>query len=418
MILASAASAAAHPAPAASPDFGQPPCVTRIDKDKQGSFSISYAVQSDITMLTQGDLPLPDANTYQFFAFDGLVVPYSTGYQLYPYGRAEAMPIDLPIWITADDVKRAAKASQTLEGVLLSQSSIPASEVLADSPDLRGSWSRVTSDDARIPITMAAAMTGATWDLTQVAPGVYTLATYIFSPPNNGWAIRPGAIKVVDATHDMPGGAITSIQEHVFSYQGRRVTACLDVPVGTRLDAYYRVDERPELGWTQWVQGRDVSSGTLDLCFHAPTPDLVGSVYIRFDLVGPDGDVTTLHSPDTLTALPGSGPCSPTTTLCCDFPGAETQAAVPDAGDGMEGATSAASDAGASLGATRAPARAPGRVATSKGGGSPGCSVGRAETASSPLAGVSLLLLAACRLRRRSRRHLTRGARATGDPAP
>jgi hypothetical protein len=312
--------------------------VTVVDKDRDPSLAIPYTVRMDVTTLSQGDIPVPDANTYQFFAFLGGVFTHSAGYQLLPFQPPDAQAIDLPAWITADDLRRAAKASQTAEGVLLSESSIPPSQVLADNPLLSSLWLRINPDDARIPITTEAAARGATWELHDVAPGSYSLATYIFSPPNNGWALRPGVVKVVDADHNAPAGVVENISETLFSYQGRRVRACLDVPAGTRLSAWFEVEERPEVGWTQWIEERDVSSGELELCFHNPNLDLTGSVRVRLELTAPDGSATTLHTPDTLTSLAGSGSCGASDTLCCDFASGAAGASGGDAGTGMAGA--------------------------------------------------------------------------------
>jgi hypothetical protein len=407
--------AAAHPAPADPPDFGTTDCVARVDKSAQSKLAIPYRVQQDVTVLSQGDLPLPDANTYQFFAFDGLVVPYASGWQLYPFQPKEADPVELPIWITTDDVKRAANASHTVEGVLLSQSSIPPDRVLTENAGMHGHFLRVTSDDARIPITIAAAMQGASWDLSTVPPGGYTLVAYIFSPPNNGWAIRPGVVKVVDAASDPPAGSIASIQEHVFSYQARRVHACLDVPPGTRLDAYFSIDERPDLGWTSWLADREVSSGALDLCFHMPVDGISGSVHLRMDLVTKDGSATTLHSPDTLTALVGSGACSETDTLCCDFPGSlraeahYADAALPDAG------STRAPDAGPASSSVLA-AKSKARTAGPSKRPSSGCAVAARRGTAAWIACVTVLL--ALRARRRRHSHIATAAdRVVRSPA-
>jgi hypothetical protein len=390
-----------HPAPAEPPDFGHPPCVAVVDKDRDPSLAIAYTVQMDVTALSQGDIPVPDANTYQFFAFLGGVVTHSAGYQLLPFQPPEAEAIDLPAWITADDLKRAAKASQTAEGVLLSESSIPPNEVLAENPLLASLWLRINQDDARIPITLAAAARGVTWDVRDVAPGSYSIASYIFSPPNNGWALRPGVVKVVDSTHDAPAGVVESIQELVFSYQGRRVRACLDVPSGTRLTASFTVEGRPELGWTPWIADREIRTGELELCFHNPSPGLTGSVHLKLELTAPDGSMTTLHAPDTLTSLVGSGSCSPSETLCCDFAGGVSGAAgmtSGDAGTGLAGA-----------GGRKPPDQAAGKHPTARAGCSAAqgaCAAsGRSAAASCVLAVVLYALATRMRVNRRARAH-------------
>jgi hypothetical protein len=357
--VALASQARAHPAPAEAPDFPATQCVTVVDRDAQKNFDIEYSLLTDDTMFGLADIPLPDAKTHQFFAVAGAVASDAVSYQVFPFRPADAEPIELPLWITVDDVKRAAHASGTVEGAMFSQSDVPDGTTLADSSALAGLWQRVTQDDARVPITLEQAKQGARWNVQDVTPGVYSIAAYIFSPPYNGWAVRPGVIKVVDGEHDMPAGTIDSIDEFVFSYQGRRVSACLDVPKGTRLDAYFNVEERPEAGWMRWISGREVESGQLDLCFHDPKPELTGSVRMRFDLTGPDGTLTTLHSADTITALQGSGPCIASDTLCCDFEGGQpgTQAGEQASGP-APGASVTGTDAGMAARAAPSPSHA------------------------------------------------------------
>src|SRR5262249_45624709 len=148
-----------------------------------------------------------------------------------------------------DDVMRAALASGDVAGAMFSASDIPGDAILVQDAALSGSFVRITAYAARLPITLKQAMTAVHWDLSQVAPGAYTIAAYIFSPPYNGWAIRPGLVKLTDAQHDVPAAVIDPVNDFVFSYQGRKVSACIDAPSGTRLEVAMGFAEHPELGY-------------------------------------------------------------------------------------------------------------------------------------------------------------------------
>jgi hypothetical protein len=299
--------------------FTSAACVTVIDKTKQSYLDISYQLGFDDTAFGASDIPLSDAKTHQFFAIAGDVLPNGPSYLVYPFDEPSSDPIDLPNWITLSDVDRAAKASFDVTGVMFSDSDVPPESVLASNAALSGRWQRISADDARLPIRVAQSLRPVHWDVKDVAPGAYSVAGYVFSPPYNDWATRPGVVKVIDADHDALAGDIAPIIESVFSYQGRRVSACLDVPAGTQVRGYYRVEEQPNLGWQPWLASRPVESGMLDLCFHTDQAGLAGSVRLRLDLTAPDGTVSSLHSHDTLTWLQGNGSCADTDTLCCSF---------------------------------------------------------------------------------------------------
>lgn len=309
------------------------PCVTVIDKSKQSVYELTYYVTIDDTAIDlTTDIPLPDAKSHQFFALAGTVIPNGETFRFYPFAPPDADAVLLPDWITFSDVKRAADASSQLTGATFSAQDFPHDMVLEDNPDFTDRWFRISSDTARLPIRVMQSYYPVRWDLTDVPPGAYTLAGYVFSPPYNTWATRTGVIKVRDDQTDPAAGAIGSITSGVFSYEGRHVSLCLDVPTGTQMTTYYHVEEQPALGWMPWLDARPVETGDLDLCFHASGEPFSGSVRLRIDLVTPDGRVTTLHSHDTLTWLQGKGTCTESDTKCCNFQGASTDALPTDAG--------------------------------------------------------------------------------------
>lgn len=385
--------ARAHESPAKPPLFAPDECIRVVDTSDQSALEIAYSVEIDDIELTFGDIAVEDAKTHQFFAFRGALHPIGFNYELYPFdveSDDRVFPAELPLWITLADVKRASDAADPTMAAF-DANEVPLGAVLAANEDLGGRWFRITPDDARVPITAEQAKSGVRFDLSDVEPGLYTIAGYIFSPPYNAWAVRPGIVKVVSADVDPPVVVLDRIHAFAFAYQGRRVPACVDVPDGTRIRGRYRVQERPEAGAIEWLPQRVIESGQAEFCFHNPRPELTGSVRLWLELETPDGSVTRVVSPDTLTALSGQGVCTPSADICCDFEGAVTEALAGAGGAPLGGASGG--------GAGEAPPAA--------GAGAPladegsGCSATAARRDGGPwLVWLGVLLLAA-RARRR-----------------
>jgi hypothetical protein len=329
------------------------------DKREQEQLDISYAVLMDDTLIEAGDIPVSDAKTHQFFALTGTIYPVGIDDFFVPFSDVDGTGVVFPLWITHKDVQRSAAAVEQATGVTAEQTDLPPARVLETRPDFDGNWLRITADDARRPITANQAFLPVRWTLTDVPAGVYTVTGYVFSPPYNAWAPRPGVIKIVDAEHNPAAGAIKPVNEVVFAYQGRRVRGCVDVPEETRLDAYYYLEEKPDMGWIPWLVDQSVQSGDLEQCFHIDRPDVAGSIRLRWDLRPPNGPVTTLRTKDTFTWLQGKGECKQGENHCCDFPQEDSAGA---GGGGEVGTAGRAGSAGASSAGT-------GGAAAQSGGG-------------------------------------------------
>jgi hypothetical protein len=292
-------------------------CVQVVDKQMTEALHVSYTVGADDTALMQGDIAVPDAKTHQFFAFRGALLARDFGQELFPFTPPGAPSVVLPSWITNADVKRAARATNTLDGTAFSEADIPDGAVLDAEPLLSGSYLRVTADDARVPITLTQSLAGVDWTLADVEPGLYSFAGYVFSPPSNRWAPRAQLIEVVDGSAAGPVANIERIEGGLFPYQGRKVSGCVATPGGSQLQGWFTVVDRPDSGWIEWLPSAAVASGPLSLCFRDPRPELTGSVRLRFDLTAPDGTTRSFYSPDTVAALPGSGACVEGEDVCC-----------------------------------------------------------------------------------------------------
>jgi hypothetical protein len=425
----------AHPSMAEAPLFGMAAdCVQVVDKQMTEVLHVSYTVGADDTALVQGDIAVPDAKTHQFFAFRGALLAHDFGEELFPFAPPGAASIVLPSWITNADVKRAARATNTLDGTAFSEADIPAGAVLDAEPTLAGSYLRVTADDARVPITLAQSLAGVDWALADVDPGLYTFAGYVFSPPYNGWAPRAQLIEIVDGSAAGPVANIERIEGGLFPYQGRKVRGCVATPEGSQLKGWFTVVDRPESGWIEWLPSEAVTSGPLSLCFRDPRPELTGSVRLRFDLTAPDGTTRSFYSPDTVAALPGSGACAEGEDVCCPA-GTEVARTPPsrcssgacarDAGAvASDGATSPNAGPAASAGA-RAGATGQDRGTDPQDPGSEegsGCTIARSAPHRSSLA-VALwiasgLTFAGTRLTRRRRHRKTAHAAQRGAEGP
>ncbi|HKU44348.1 MAG TPA: hypothetical protein VJR89_39585 [Polyangiales bacterium] len=305
----------AHAAPAAPPIFDPGPCIRVIDRDAEPSARFGYRVPFDDVQLTAGDIALPDALTHQFFAFRGSIILNGFVPELWTTDADEPRSTALPLWVVRRDVERAQESSNehTLGYDL---SDVNSEHVLATMTSLEQRWLPITRETARVPITFAQALQGVFWDVKDVEPGLYTVAGYIFSPPYNGWEVRPGLVKIVSQASNPPAAVVSRIQEAIFPGQGRRVRACLDVPAETELRAFVRFQDHPEQGWMAWGDAQQVTSGDVELCFR-PSRELQGSARVRFDLTA-DGQTQSFYSPDTLVVLGGEAPCQESDSICCE----------------------------------------------------------------------------------------------------
>jgi hypothetical protein len=315
-IAAAVGPVSAHFGPAEPPDFGTPECIVVADLRTTPEITLSYELGFDDTEPEIGHIIIEGSKTHQFFAWRGTVIPTLPRYEYRPYAGGETKL--LPLWMNLDDLMRADAANDPSVNPDFHASNI-GNDVLRLRADLAGEFVEVSTTPPRVPITIEQAMKGVHWNLTGVAPGVYQIVSYTFSPPFNAWEPRPGVVKVIDGVVDTPAVTLESIDGMSYSGQGWRVTGCVDTPAGSTVTGWYRAEKEGEVeseaSWLPWVQDKPIATGKLDLCF---APERAGLLHVRVAVRGPDGKQTFAYAPDSLVRVDTPMKCLPGDAKCCD----------------------------------------------------------------------------------------------------
>ena len=316
--------AQAHPVPALSPDFGAPECITVVDKRTSEEVPLDYFVGYDDVMEEPDHIPVAEQKTHQFFAFRGQVTGLDPSYHYWPFDPTMTPQVPMPVWIGQADLL-ACDEKNTPEIAPQFSAAIIGTDTLMDRPEFANQWLDVRQ--MRVPITELQALLGLRWSLASVPAGVYQIVGYIYSPPFNAWEARPGVIKVVDETRDVPAVTVSSIDAMLFEGQGRKISGCVNAQPGTELRAYYRVTETPDAPWQMWAAEPVDETGQYELCYRSPSAGFAGIVQIQIIAVGPDGEQTAAYAPDNLVVVPNAAACTESAKLCCDLGGMQPSAA-------------------------------------------------------------------------------------------
>jgi hypothetical protein len=393
----------AHPVPALPPDFGTPECITVVDKRSAEMLPLDYFVGYDDVMEEPDHIPVADQKTHQFFAFRGQLTGQDPTYHYWPFDPAMAPHIEMPVWIDQADLL-ACDAKNAPEIAPQFSSTVIGTDTLSERPEFANQWLDVRQE--RVPITERQALLGMRWPLANVPAGVYQVVGYIYSPPYNAWEARPGVIKVIDGTRDVPAVTVSSVDAMLFEGQGRKISGCVNAQAGTELRAFYRTTETPNTPWEMWAKQPVDESGKYELCYRSPRPGFSGILEIQIIAVGPDGEQTAAYAPDNLVLVPNAASCTESAKLCCDAT-AMQPAAAGAAAAGVMGNTSVTSDmGGAGTGTLTQPTQAAPAVATAPSApatapaASSGCSCAT-KSVGADFWGACLMLLMAAAFRAR-----------------
>ena len=162
-------------------------CMTVVDRSVSpiGHFGYRIAVEDPPRGMAITEDEVEDGRRHQFLAFPD-VDPR----------------LAMPEWITWADVARAAEKG------LVDPARVVDAWVLETHPVFAPTFVRIDLDDARRPITFAAAEGGVDWDTAGVLAGGWVVRAYTWDPWPNAWSdVRPGVIAIVDgpdpAAHTM-----------------------------------------------------------------------------------------------------------------------------------------------------------------------------------------------------------------------
>lgn len=249
--------------PAVFPD--DVPCVQTVTRGE--TLHIDYAAPFDDTDL--GADELPDSRRYQFFAF-----------------AEQRYDFELPIWITRADYDRA-----DANGDIVMLGDRP---ILEEDPSWPATkWTRITADDARIPITIAGSAIGVDWDTGSVAPGTWLVAAYTWEPEQNLWTPRFGAVRVVDPDDAAASGPTVFLVNEVPSVvrvgETYSPVGCIEAPNGATITASWgSVTGGATPQWIEFATDVPVESGVLDVTW-SPGEDAIGSALVRVEITDAAG---------------------------------------------------------------------------------------------------------------------------------
>ncbi len=354
-------------------------CATLVDRSVDPVVDLAYTPAFEEGPPEPGEVA--DGRRFQFFA------------------TCEALDANhvMPTWITWDDVDAAAAAIGKFDPL-----TVLAEQVLDDAAS---GWTdcahRITTDDARIPITNADAAAGVDWDTTGVPAGVYIVHGYTWDPTINMWQARPGFVKVHDGDPAAAGPAIALTStwlEPIYADEVALLQGCVDASPSATLDVSWSRDNPVQ--WVPYLRGEPVDGDAFAIEFMPPMDAVGDSLLIRVDVH--DGDRTyTAHISDLLTVLqpPAGGTCEGGFVPGPDCPDTDG----PPAGDdtGPSGSTSDGATSGTTSDAATGTSVASGGADGATGDdGSCAC---RAHDRRSGPAGALFLLMVAVARRGRAR---------------
>ncbi|HWB74693.1 MAG TPA: hypothetical protein VG755_07050 [Nannocystaceae bacterium] len=276
-------------------------CATVVERATTPVLHLAYEVPfEDLGPLSTDEVD--DSRTHQFFAFARL--DYAA------VGTAQR----LPPWISDADIERAALVDPEVV-----PTDIDGYDVLEDTSRFTATeWTRITADDARVPISQAQAAIGVDWDLGGLAPGPWSVWGYTWEPLLNLWAPRPGFVLVVDslAERDAAGPAIALLSDarDVVTGEPFEVLGCADVAVGSTVTIEWGTADGPiEPQWAALVVDEPITTGALAIAVALPEEaagEGPGQVMarLRATVTDPSGRSHVAYTPSLYTVELGEAP--------------------------------------------------------------------------------------------------------------
>lgn len=243
-------------------------CARNVDPAQTPILTLRYTIPYEDTEVTEDETD--DSRTHQFLALCREPEP------------GEKMP---------DFVSQADAEAAIAIGVAR-EVELDAEDVLETSPRWSGCWHRITSDDARRPITFDAASEPVHWDIIEVPAGVYGIYGFTHEPPFSLWRARPGFVRIGDAG---PGAAVET--EGIVGRPGDplSIAGCMTAGAEARLQ-WGSPGEWHDDAAQAMVEGEGDA-----FRFHTALPEGVGEVHARVLVSDPEGEyVAHMRAPSVL----------------------------------------------------------------------------------------------------------------------
>ncbi|PRP91017.1 hypothetical protein ENSA5_59290 [Enhygromyxa salina] len=270
------------------------PCIQTVDRSAESNFAFSYEIPAEDTLLSVDEFD--DSRTHQFIGFC----------RQWPAGRPP------PRYISTFDLERSVEAGLEQPELLDDPES-----TLETSAAWAGCWTRITADDARRPITYAAAADPVIWASAEVPAGTWLVAGYTWEPPYNLWMRAPWVVRVTDeAEPTEPVQAAATIADTADSLDGEELLElqiCVDASPGSTLALAWASTKPAQLEWST-LATIDLDTGLngpgeLLVPFSPPESSWGQTLVLRATIEQPQGDAYVGHglAPLIVFADPGDG---------------------------------------------------------------------------------------------------------------
>jgi hypothetical protein len=303
----------------------QAPCMTLVDRTQDAVLQLDYDIPFEDTMVTVDEVA--GSRTHQFFAICRDQIP---------------LPVEpMPNWIDQSDVDAA-------DAVGLDVGMVGSPDVLDRSDDWAGCFVRITADDARRPITAAAAADAVEWDTSDADAGGYVLLGYTYEPLKNHWWPRPGVVKLHDGDPDAVG-PVAAIEGHtedfsVYRDESIMLGGCVDALAGTSFDVEVRRADGGE--WSRYADDLAIDGDAFELEL-TPPAELAGELaLVRVVFEDPMARSWTAYLPVQLVVIDAPNPAT------CADDGGFIGTMCGSSSDGGTDATSGSATGGSSSSAT------------------------------------------------------------------
>jgi len=268
-----------------------PPCMTIVDRSLSAKLEFTYSIPYEDLRPESAVDEVVDSRTHQFLAFC----------------RGHSLQEPLPAWLSTADVEAAAALTLVKPGDLSPE------DILDTSAAWQSCMTRITRDDQRREITVAAASEPVVWDTTGLPVGAYVVNGYTWEPPFNIFSLRGGVVKVVDDPDLAASPPALALRngvgdDVVLEGESLALTGCVSAMPGSTLTAYWartRTYGMP-LQWERFAADTPVIGDAFELAFTPPPGSAGNLVAVKVEVVDPLQRTMTAHMGVLASVLAGS----------------------------------------------------------------------------------------------------------------